>query len=80
MDFEKIDVGANVTDIDLANGGYNYYNYIRSNGSALILRENTGETEYRYAVWPNKSDNTLADFWTNRTSHTYVTPAEFPHL
>jgi len=40
-----------ICDVALAEGGYNFYGYLSSGADSrfIILRETTGETEYRYA-------------------------------
>ena len=47
---------------------YNYYLYIHPKGSAIIMRENSDETEYRYA-----NGGTADNKWANRQNLTYVT-------
>jgi len=47
---------------------YNYYLYIHPRGQAIIMREKSDETEYRYAN-AGRGDNK----WANRTSLTYIT-------
>jgi len=62
--------GAQIADISLAEGGYNYYGYVRTGGTWIIMRENTAQTEYRYKV--GASDYATA--FTNRTDPGYGLP------
>jgi len=49
---------------------YNYYLYIHPIGQALIMRENTDGTDYRYA----KAGLNISDsLWESRTILSYVT-------
>ena len=48
---------------------YNYYLYIHPVGQVLLMRENTDETEYRYANGGLNAGETL---WANRATLTYV--------
>ena len=57
-----------IHDIAKAEGGYNYYLYIHPKGFAIVMREKTDETEYRYAV-AGIADNQ----WVNRATLSYVT-------
>ena len=64
--------GMNVTDIANDEGGYNYYGYVRvkgtNEGEWVIIRENTAQTEYRYAI----GGSGYSTNWTNRASLTYI--------
>ena len=70
--YTKIIDGASVADIANGEGGYNYYGYVRENGEWIIMRENTAQTEYRFAR--GASDYTTA--WTNRASKDYKIPVK----
>jgi hypothetical protein len=61
-----------ITDISLAEGGYNYYLFVSSgtNSTHVIMRENAAQTEYRYAF--GIGDPTFN--WTNRTTVNYIRP------
>jgi len=68
--YNNITDGMKVVDISSAEGGYNYYGFIRANGEWAIMRENTAQSEYRFSVGgSNYSTN-----WTNRTSLVYSLP------
>lgn len=56
-----------VVDIANGEGGYNYYGYIGKDGSWVIMRENTSQTEYRFKVGGSE----YVTNWTNRASLTY---------
>jgi len=60
--------GMKVVDIALSEGGYNYYGYLRHNGEWAILRENTAQTEYRYAF----GANAYSTAWTARSLQVYT--------
>jgi len=47
---------------------YNYYLYIHPKGQAIIMREKSDETEYRYA-----NGGTGTSRWANRENLTYIT-------
>lgn len=47
-------------------GGYNYYLYIHSRGQAIVMREKTDETEYKYADAGRGSSG-----WGNRAGLDY---------
>ena len=70
--------GKFLTDVILADGGYNYYLYVSSGNSSsyIIMRYNTAETEYRYAFGVSGSKSDLDTTWTNRASQTYIRPNE----
>jgi len=59
-----------IARISLAEGGYNYYCYIHSQGQIIIQRGNVAETEYKYADGGIR-DN-LDSIWVQRTGLTYV--------
>lgn len=42
--------GKHLSDIELANGGFNYYGYLNTDGTWTIMRENLLETIYVFAV------------------------------
>ena len=55
--------------VALDEGGYNYYLYVHPiGGDALIMREKTDGTEYRYAGGGLRTDN-----WATRAALGYVT-------
>ena len=68
MGFETIrNEGYIILDIDESGSSYYYYGFINNDGGWLILRTNTGGTEYRYSI-----GNTFYDTaWTNRASQSY---------
>ena len=68
--FNSIIEGASVVDIASNEGGYNYYGYIRKNGEWIIMRENTAQTEYRFAY----GMSTYSTNWSNRASLDYKLP------
>jgi len=47
---------------------YNYYLYIHPKGQAIIMREKSDDTEFRYAN-AGKADNK----WSDRQNLTYIT-------
>jgi hypothetical protein len=57
-----------ITAVALAETGYNYYLYVHARGDAIVMRENTAGTEYRYA---NAATGT--QHWAARATLTYVT-------
>lgn len=62
--------GMKVVDVSSAEGGYNYYGYIRPNGEWTIMRESVAQTEYRFVI--GASD--YSTNWTGRTGLTYTLP------
>lgn len=65
--------GFNICDIVMASGGYNYYGYSDRNRKAwLIMRENTAQTEYRYAL--GGVDVGYDAAWAARASQSYTMP------
>lgn len=58
-----------VVDITTGEGGYNYYGYIGKDGSWVIMRENTAQTEYRFSL--GSTDYTTG--WSGRTGLIYKT-------
>lgn len=48
--------------------GYHYYLYIHPQGQVIVARENSTETEYKFA----NGDNNASDAWTNKTTLSYV--------
>jgi hypothetical protein len=74
--------GTSLSDVANAEGGYNYYLYTRAGGSAVIMRENTAETEYRFALLgnPGFTESTVTTFWTNRATQTFIRVSELKAL
>lgn len=74
--------GAIIQDIatseahDVDAGTYNYYGYLKAEGSWVILREKDDETQYRYTV----GGSGYAAAWAARSSKTYVTVDNFPNI
>ena len=70
--------GASLADT-LVSGGYTYYGFTRSDNTWVIMRVNTAETEYRYAVGsPNdKSSKTYAQAFAVVTTLNYATPDKY---
>ena len=68
--FSKIIDGASVVDVANEESGYNYYGFLRHNGEWIIMRENTAQTEYRFAL--GASD--YSTNWGNRGSLDYDLP------
>lgn len=66
----RITEGMMIADTSLAEGGYNYYGYVRKDGAWVIIRENTGETEYRYRIG---SEN-YSTGWSGRTGLNFTIP------
>lgn len=65
--YKSIVAGSFIADISLAEGGYNYYGRIRTNGEWVIIREKTDGTEYRVAV----GADAYSTNWSGRTGLTY---------
>ena len=55
--------------VDIANGedGYNYYFYVGRDSSWVIMRENTAQTEYRFAL----GIDDLSTNWADRANKNY---------
>ena len=68
--FNTIIAGASVANMASAEGGYNYYGYIRTNGEWIIMRENTAQTEYRFAF----GNADYSTNWTGRAGLDYKLP------
>ena len=66
--------GTSINNID-EGGTYNYYGYSRSEGSWVIMRSNSAETEYKYAL----GGSDYAKAWTNRASQIYKRADEFDY-
>lgn len=68
--------GFNICDVLMASGGYNYYGYAaRNNRAWLIMRENTAQTEYRYAIGGLPEGYDAA--WVAKASQVYAMPHQF---
>jgi len=61
--------GKSVVNQALDESGYNYYAYINAQGEWVIMRENTAQTEYRYAQGGKNF------VWANRATYGYGLPA-----
>lgn len=72
-DFDIL-AGASIVDLD-EGVSYKYYGYVRSEGSWVIMRLNSAETEIRYAV----GGFDLATAWTERTSQLYKRADEYKY-
>ena len=71
---EQITFGCSVTNVTTS-GNYNYYLYSRVDNYALILREKTDNTEYKfYVISPSEDIDTI---WAAATTQTYLRPDEF---
>lgn len=62
--------GCSLMDKATDEGGYNYYGYVRTgtSGEWVIMRENSGKTQYRYAI----GGTAYSTAWTNRSSQSYT--------
>jgi len=56
-----------VVDISTGEDGYNYYGFINKVGGWAIMRENTAQTEYRFAF----GSNGYTTAWAGRTDLNY---------
>ena len=65
--FTKIIDNKVIVDIAKDESGYNYYGYIANDGSWVIMRENTAQTQYRYVA----GSSNYTTNWTNRATLTY---------
>jgi hypothetical protein len=79
--YAKITDGCNVTDIALAESGYNYYLYTRPGGSGVIMREATSEDEYRFYLFGGADTQSerlsnIQTIWADRANKVYVSPGE----
>ena len=70
--YTKITDGASICKNETT-GGYTYYLYTRTDKSWIILRVNSAETEYKYALGGSDADTA----WINKASLTYKFPHEF---
>lgn len=72
--------GASLADT-LVSGGYTYYGFTRSDDSWVMMRVNTAETEYRYAVGSpeDKSSKTYAQAWAVLPNLNYATPDKYKY-
>lgn len=70
--------GTSLAD-SVVSGGYTYYGYTRSDLSWVIMRVNTAETEYRYAVGSpeDKSGKTYAQAFAAYNNLNYATPDKY---
>ena len=68
--FTDILEGTVIANLDLANGGYNYYGFVRTNGEWVIQRDLTNETESRY----KSGSSGYSAGWAARTSQSYTLP------
>lgn len=68
--FKSLLAGMEVVDISEAEGGYNYYGYVRANGEWAIMRELVAGTEYRFVI----GASAYSTNWTARTSLNYTLP------
>jgi hypothetical protein len=59
--------GADVSEIRENEAGFNYFGFVRGDGSWVIMRETTATQTFRYAV--GKSDFETA--FTNRATQSY---------
>jgi len=66
--------GASINNLD-EGGAYNYYGYSRSEGSWIIMRMNSAETEVTYAV----GGDDYTSNWSARTGLTYKRADEFSY-
>ena len=71
---KEIIFGCSVTDKS-SSGNYNYYLYSRIDNYAVILREKTDGTEWKFKVIVPSED--IATIWAAATSQTYQRPDEF---
>lgn len=62
--------GCTIMDKAISEGGYNYYGFVRTgtSGEWVIIRENTAQTEYRYAI----GSGDYSTRWTNRATQSYT--------
>jgi hypothetical protein len=67
----SLNFGCNCTDT-LTSGGYSYYLFSRVDNYAVILRQNTAATEYRFKVISGAE--VVDTVWAAATSQTYVRP------
>lgn len=76
--FDSLLEGADlVYEDETGSGGFNYWGYQRTDGSGVIVRVKTDETETTYALYPNKIHATFALFWTNKATANYQLPEAF---
>jgi len=64
--------GANVVDIDTAGSTYEYYGFVRSDKSCIIMRNRVDGTQILYAL---ARDYDVA--WANRASLNYKRPDQY---
>jgi hypothetical protein len=69
--------GCQLADVAEAESGFNYYGLVRVDGTWVIMREKTDETEYRFAVGNGKVGNVYADKFADREQLNYRLPYEF---
>lgn len=80
--YQHILAGTFIADVAEGEAGeesgatYNYYGFLRTDGSWVILREKSDETEYRFTV----GSSGYASAWDARTSRTYSRADSFPKL
>ena len=70
--------GASLNDT-LVSGGFTYYGFTRSDDSWVIMRVNTAETQYRYAVGSpeDSSEKTYAQAFAAAASLNYATSDKY---
>lgn len=71
--YTRIIDGCNVTDIALAESGYDYYLYVRPDGSGIIMRANIAETEFRFSFFGYGDVDTI---WADRENRNYIRPSQ----
>lgn len=80
--YQHILAGTFIADVAEGEAGeesgatYNYYGFLRTDGSWVILREKSDETEYRFTV----GSDSYETGWDNRTSKTYQLASNFSKL
>ena len=72
--FTSVLDGAEVTDQSLAEGGFDYILFTRKDGSGIIMRLNSTQTEIRFHFFGGQFD--VQNQWDNRTDHTYIRPSD----
>jgi len=73
--FTNILEGAVIVDIEIDNGGFDYFGYIRKGGDYIIVKTTTSTSaSTRYALGTGKAGDLYTTAWSARTTKKYTLP------
>lgn len=75
--YTDILAGGNIVEIRENEAGFNYYGYVRSDGSWVIMRETIATQTFLYAVGGPTKDDDFDTAFTARASKNYKKPSAY---